>query len=115
MIVPIHSAGQPSVRLCRAWPSPSSSPRASAGAVVNSSFNSFIIRDLKPSTLYKVHIMASTVGGSTNGTSLTLVTMVLGEHGRVGFWGCWRGVRGPTGAGSCPKISPPVCKGHFLL
>ncbi|KAM9175805.1 granulocyte colony-stimulating factor receptor isoform 1-T1 [Mergus octosetaceus] len=50
-----------------------------ASAVVNSSFNSFIIRDLKPSTLYKVHIMASTVGGSTNGTSLTLVTMVLDD------------------------------------
>ncbi|NXI65716.1 CSF3R factor, partial [Anseranas semipalmata] len=50
-----------------------------SSAVVNSSFNSFVIRDLKPSTLYKVHIMASTVGGSTNGTSLTLVTMVLDD------------------------------------
>ncbi|NXC48724.1 CSF3R factor, partial [Penelope pileata] len=48
-------------------------------AVVNSSLSSFVIRDLKPSTLYKVHIMASTAAGSTNGTSLTLVTMVLDD------------------------------------
>lgn len=40
---------------------------------------SFVIRELKPSTLYKVHIMASTAAGGTNGTSLTLVTTVLGE------------------------------------
>ncbi|NXL94148.1 CSF3R factor, partial [Alectura lathami] len=50
-----------------------------SSAVVNSSLSSFVIRDLKPSTLYKVHIMASTAGGSTNGTSLTLVTMVLDD------------------------------------
>lgn len=46
---------------------------------MNPSLSSFVIRELKPSTLYKVHIMASTAGGSTNGTSLTLVTTVLGE------------------------------------
>ncbi|XP_021231328.1 granulocyte colony-stimulating factor receptor isoform X2 [Numida meleagris] len=50
-----------------------------SNAVVNSSLSSFTIQDLKPSTLYKVHIMASTAGGSTNGTSLTLVTTVLDD------------------------------------
>ncbi|XP_064381320.1 granulocyte colony-stimulating factor receptor [Dromaius novaehollandiae] len=50
-----------------------------SSAVVNSSLSSFVIWGLKPSTLYKVHIMASTVAGSTNGTSLTLVTMVLDD------------------------------------
>ncbi|NXJ13688.1 CSF3R factor, partial [Odontophorus gujanensis] len=50
-----------------------------SSAVVNSSLSSFTIQGLKPSTLYKVHIMASTVGGSTNGTSLTLVTTVLDD------------------------------------
>lgn len=48
---------------------------------MNPSLSSFVIRELQPSTLYKVHIMASTAAGSTNGTSLTLVTMVLGEGG----------------------------------
>uniref|UniRef100_A0A8C0UQL0 Colony stimulating factor 3 receptor n=1 Tax=Cyanistes caeruleus TaxID=156563 RepID=A0A8C0UQL0_CYACU len=50
-----------------------------ASATVNTSLSSFVIRGLKPSTLYKVHIMASTAAGSTNGTSLTLVTKVLDD------------------------------------
>ncbi|NXT02949.1 CSF3R factor, partial [Jacana jacana] len=50
-----------------------------SSAAVNPSLRSFVIRELKPSTLYKVHIMASTAAGGTNGTSLTLVTMVLDE------------------------------------
>ncbi|NXM79166.1 CSF3R factor, partial [Serilophus lunatus] len=50
-----------------------------ASATVNPSVSSFVIRGLKPSTLYKVHIMASTAAGSTNGTSLTLVTTVLDD------------------------------------
>ncbi|XP_059724474.1 granulocyte colony-stimulating factor receptor isoform X2 [Haemorhous mexicanus] len=50
-----------------------------ASATVNPSLSSFAIRGLKPSTLYKVHIMASTAAGSTNGTSLTLVTTVLDD------------------------------------
>ncbi|XP_075294056.1 granulocyte colony-stimulating factor receptor isoform X2 [Opisthocomus hoazin] len=50
-----------------------------ASAAVSPSRSSFVIRELKPSTLYKVHIMASTAAGGTNGTSLTLVTMVLDE------------------------------------
>ncbi|KAM6313912.1 granulocyte colony-stimulating factor receptor [Podargus strigoides] len=50
-----------------------------SSAAVNSSLSSFVIRQLKPSTLYKVHIMASTAAGSTNGTSLTLVTVVLDD------------------------------------
>ncbi|CAN8200669.1 unnamed protein product [Coccothraustes coccothraustes] len=50
-----------------------------ASATVNPSLSSFAIRGLKPSTLYKVHMMASTAAGSTNGTSLTLVTTVLDD------------------------------------
>ncbi|KAM6399759.1 granulocyte colony-stimulating factor receptor [Rhynochetos jubatus] len=50
-----------------------------SSATVNPSLSSFVIRELKPSTLYKVHIMASTAAGSTNGTSLTLVTTVLDD------------------------------------
>uniref|UniRef100_A0A8C0HAK3 Colony stimulating factor 3 receptor n=1 Tax=Chelonoidis abingdonii TaxID=106734 RepID=A0A8C0HAK3_CHEAB len=50
-----------------------------ASAVVNSSFTTFTVRGLLPSTMYKVHIMASTAAGSTNSTSLTLVTPVLGK------------------------------------
>ncbi|NWU56330.1 CSF3R factor, partial [Dromas ardeola] len=50
-----------------------------SSAIVNPSLSSFVIRELKPSTLYKVHIMASTAAGGTNGTSLTLVTMVLDD------------------------------------
>ncbi|XP_042649813.1 granulocyte colony-stimulating factor receptor isoform X2 [Tyto alba] len=55
------------------------SPRVPPGAAVNPSLGSFLIRELKPSTLYKVHIMASTAAGGTNGTSLTLVTTVLDD------------------------------------
>ncbi|KFP00170.1 Granulocyte colony-stimulating factor receptor, partial [Calypte anna] len=50
-----------------------------ASAAVNPTLSSFVIQELKPSTLYKVHIMASTTAGSTNSTSLTLVTMVLDD------------------------------------
>ncbi|NWY58786.1 CSF3R factor, partial [Chionis minor] len=50
-----------------------------SSAAVNPSLSSFVIQELKPSTLYKVHIMASTAAGGTNGTSLTLVTMVLDD------------------------------------
>ncbi|NXI02834.1 CSF3R factor, partial [Pachycephala philippinensis] len=50
-----------------------------ASATVNPSLSSFVIRGLKPSTLYKVHIMASTAAGGTNGTILTLVTTVLDD------------------------------------
>ncbi|XP_062364945.1 granulocyte colony-stimulating factor receptor [Cinclus cinclus] len=50
-----------------------------ASATVNPSLSSFVIQGLKPSTLYKVHIMASTAAGSTNGTILTLVTRVLDD------------------------------------
>ncbi|NXR59250.1 CSF3R factor, partial [Rhadina sibilatrix] len=50
-----------------------------ASATLNPSLSSFVIRGLKPSTLYKVHIMASTAAGDTNGTSLTLVTTALDD------------------------------------
>ncbi|KAJ6663424.1 hypothetical protein lerEdw1_009503 [Lerista edwardsae] len=48
-------------------------------AVVNSSLNKFTITGLRPSRLYRVHIMASTVAGSTNGTTLTLYTKALDD------------------------------------
>ncbi|XP_051494105.1 granulocyte colony-stimulating factor receptor [Apus apus] len=51
-----------------------------ASTAVNPTLSSFVIQDLKPSTLYRVHIMASTAAGSTNGTSLTLVTTVLDDN-----------------------------------
>ncbi|NWU91624.1 CSF3R factor, partial [Upupa epops] len=50
-----------------------------SSAAVDPSLRSFTIRELKPSTLYKVHIMAATAAGGTNGTSLTLVTTVLDD------------------------------------
>ncbi|NXN99046.1 CSF3R factor, partial [Rhinopomastus cyanomelas] len=50
-----------------------------ASAAVDPSLSSFTIRELKPSTLYKVHIRAATAAGGTNGTSLTLVTTVLDD------------------------------------
>ncbi|NXX84303.1 CSF3R factor, partial [Urocolius indicus] len=50
-----------------------------ASATVNPSLSTFVIQGLKPSTLYKVHIMASTAAGGTNSTSLTLVTTVLDD------------------------------------
>lgn len=85
---------------------------------MNSSFNSFIIRDLKPSTLYKVHIMASTVGGSTNGTSLTLVTMVLGEARPRGTLGTLEGCEGTQRSQvlpqTCPITVPPSLQGALL-
>ncbi|NWY00891.1 CSF3R factor, partial [Nothoprocta ornata] len=50
-----------------------------SSALVPPSHSSFVVGDLKPSTLYKVHIMASTAAGGTNGTSLILVTTVLDD------------------------------------
>ncbi|KAM8795978.1 granulocyte colony-stimulating factor receptor [Eudromia elegans] len=50
-----------------------------SSALVPSSRSSFVMGNLQPSTLYKVHIMASTAAGGTNGTSLTLVTTVLDD------------------------------------
>ncbi|XP_054854855.1 granulocyte colony-stimulating factor receptor [Eublepharis macularius] len=43
-------------------------------AVVNACVNTFTITGLRPLRMYKVHIMASTVGGSINGTVLMLYT-----------------------------------------
>ncbi|XP_025071644.1 granulocyte colony-stimulating factor receptor [Alligator sinensis] len=56
------------------WASTSSNM---SSAVVDSDVQAFTIRPLKPSTTYKVHIMASTVAGSTNGTILMLTTTAL--------------------------------------
>nr|XP_034976586.1 granulocyte colony-stimulating factor receptor isoform X1 [Zootoca vivipara] len=48
-------------------------------AVVNSSVDTFTIVGLWPSRMYRVHIMASTVGGSTNGTILTFYTKAIDD------------------------------------
>uniref|UniRef100_A0ABM5ET76 Granulocyte colony-stimulating factor receptor isoform X1 n=1 Tax=Pogona vitticeps TaxID=103695 RepID=A0ABM5ET76_9SAUR len=45
-----------------------------SSAVVNASIHSFTVKGLWPSRMYQVHIMASTVAGSTNGSALTLYT-----------------------------------------
>ncbi|XP_061453516.1 granulocyte colony-stimulating factor receptor [Rhineura floridana] len=45
-----------------------------SSAVMNSSVDTFTIKGLWPSRMYRVHIMASTVGGSTNGSILVLYT-----------------------------------------
>ncbi|NXG71078.1 CSF3R factor, partial [Baryphthengus martii] len=50
-----------------------------SSAAVKPPLSSFVIRELKPSTLYKVHVMVSTAAGGTNGTTLTLVTTVLDD------------------------------------
>nr|XP_056703449.1 granulocyte colony-stimulating factor receptor [Euleptes europaea] len=50
-----------------------------SSAVVNSSVKTFTITGLRPLTMYKVHIMASTVGGSTNGTVLMLYTKAMDD------------------------------------
>lgn len=68
---------------------------------MNPSLSSFVIQGLKPSTLYKVHIMASTAAGGTNGTSLTLVTTVLGE-------GCTHPGRGGSGRGPADPGPAPA-------
>ncbi|KAH0631060.1 hypothetical protein JD844_005147 [Phrynosoma platyrhinos] len=48
-------------------------------AVVNPCVASFTLRGLWPSRMYQVHIMASTVAGSTNGTTLTLYTKAMDD------------------------------------
>uniref|UniRef100_A0A8C6YXT9 Colony stimulating factor 3 receptor n=1 Tax=Nothoprocta perdicaria TaxID=30464 RepID=A0A8C6YXT9_NOTPE len=68
-----------------------------ANSTADVSSDSFIVGNLKPSTLYKVHIMASTAAGGTNGTSLILVTTVLGEAPGAG-------TQDPIAA-----LDPPVC------
>uniref|UniRef100_A0A8D2MWD8 Ig-like domain-containing protein n=1 Tax=Zonotrichia albicollis TaxID=44394 RepID=A0A8D2MWD8_ZONAL len=87
------------------------SPCVSPGATVNPSLSSFAIRGLKPSTLYKVHIMASTAAGSTNGTSLILVTTVLGEGcshptrgTREGTWSCPASWHSTAGSAHCSSL-----------
>lgn len=81
-------------------------PPVPPGATVNPSLSSFVIRGLKPSTLYKVHIMASTAAGGTNGTSLTLVTTVLGEGCSHPGRGDMRGPAAPGPHGTAQLAVP---------
>ncbi|XP_010624114.1 granulocyte colony-stimulating factor receptor isoform X2 [Fukomys damarensis] len=51
----------------------------SFSTVLNASSHDFVLRDLKPSTLYHVHLMATSQAGATNSTILTLMTLAQGE------------------------------------
>ncbi|XP_066494854.1 granulocyte colony-stimulating factor receptor [Tiliqua scincoides] len=50
-----------------------------SSAIMSSSLNKFTITGLRPSRMYRVHIMASTVAGSANGTTVTLYTKALDD------------------------------------
>ncbi|XP_013375022.1 PREDICTED: granulocyte colony-stimulating factor receptor isoform X2 [Chinchilla lanigera] len=51
----------------------------SFSAVLNASSHGFVLHGLKPSSLYHVHLMATSQAGAVNSTSLTLMTLALGE------------------------------------
>uniref|UniRef100_A0A0P6JD87 Granulocyte colony-stimulating factor receptor n=1 Tax=Heterocephalus glaber TaxID=10181 RepID=A0A0P6JD87_HETGA len=51
----------------------------SFSTILNASFHGFVLHGLKPSTLYHVHLMATSQAGATNSTSLTLMTLAQGE------------------------------------
>ncbi|XP_058534949.1 granulocyte colony-stimulating factor receptor isoform X2 [Ochotona princeps] len=46
---------------------------------LNASAHTFVLHDLEPSSLYHIHLMAASQAGATNSTSLTLMTLALGE------------------------------------
>lgn len=45
--------------------------------ILNASFSDFVLNHLQPASLYHVYVMATSRGGSTNSTGLTLMTMAL--------------------------------------
>ncbi|XP_023556877.1 granulocyte colony-stimulating factor receptor isoform X2 [Octodon degus] len=51
----------------------------SFSTILNASSHGFVLHSLKPSSLYHVHLMATSLAGATNSTSLTLVTLAIGE------------------------------------
>ncbi|XP_026529456.1 granulocyte colony-stimulating factor receptor [Notechis scutatus] len=53
------------------WITRDEEPRSIA---VNASVNTLTISGLRPSKMYSLHLMTSTMGGSTNGTSLAITT-----------------------------------------
>uniref|UniRef100_A0A670Y488 Colony stimulating factor 3 receptor n=1 Tax=Pseudonaja textilis TaxID=8673 RepID=A0A670Y488_PSETE len=65
-------------------------PLFSPGCAVNASVNNLTISGLRPSKMYSLHLMTSTMGGSTNGTSLAITTKDMGKEnpGHLGtqFW-----------------------------
>lgn len=54
---------------------------------MNASVDTLTISGLWPSRMYSLHLMASTMGGSTNGTSLVITTKDMGKEnpGRLGL------------------------------
>nr|XP_033811185.1 granulocyte colony-stimulating factor receptor isoform X2 [Geotrypetes seraphini] len=46
-------------------------------AVVKASSRNFLLKNLEASSIYKVHLMSSTAGGSTNSTILTIHTTIM--------------------------------------
>ncbi|XP_013009643.2 granulocyte colony-stimulating factor receptor isoform X2 [Cavia porcellus] len=51
----------------------------SFSTVLNASSHGFVLHGLKPASLYHVHLMATSQAGATNSTSLTLMTLAVGE------------------------------------
>ncbi|VTJ63445.1 Hypothetical predicted protein [Marmota monax] len=51
----------------------------SSSTILNASSRGFVLHDLKPASLYHVHLMAASQAGTTNSTGLTLMTLALGE------------------------------------
>ncbi|XP_063167844.1 granulocyte colony-stimulating factor receptor isoform X2 [Candoia aspera] len=58
------------------WINPNEDARS---IVVNASVDTLTISGLWPSRMYSLHIMASTVGGSTNGTDLVITTKAMDD------------------------------------
>uniref|UniRef100_A0A8C5RIZ5 Colony stimulating factor 3 receptor n=1 Tax=Laticauda laticaudata TaxID=8630 RepID=A0A8C5RIZ5_LATLA len=50
------------------------------GIAVNASVDTLTIAGLRPSKMYSLHLMTSTMGGSTNGTSLAITTKDMGKE-----------------------------------
>nr|XP_051686399.1 granulocyte colony-stimulating factor receptor isoform X1 [Oryctolagus cuniculus] len=46
---------------------------------LNASSHGFVLHGLEPASVYHVHLMAASQAGATNSTSLTLMTLALGE------------------------------------
>lgn len=58
--------------------------------ILNASSRGFVLHGLEPASLYHIHLMAASQAGATNGTVLTLMTLIPGKGrrglGRDGYW-----------------------------
>uniref|UniRef100_A0A8C9PZ23 Colony stimulating factor 3 receptor n=1 Tax=Spermophilus dauricus TaxID=99837 RepID=A0A8C9PZ23_SPEDA len=74
----------------------------SSSTILNASSRGFVLHDLKPASLYHVHLMAASQAGTTNSTGLTLMTLALGKgkgglgSGRVRKNPLWPSVPDPA-------------------